>query len=57
MRHDHAPDAELVAWRLRGEVEEGTRDVAGAVAEEKDGWEGVLVFVWWGGGGEGTDRS
>ncbi len=33
MRDDHAPDAELVARLLRGEVEEWPYDVAGAVPE------------------------
>jgi hypothetical protein len=34
VRDDHAPDPELVARGLRGEVEEGAGDVSGAVAEE-----------------------
>ena len=51
---DHGPDAKGVGWFLRGEVEEGTDDVPGAVAEEEDGWEKVVSVsgrgVGWGWG-------
>ena len=43
VRDDHAPDPEFVARGLRGEVEEGAGDVAGAVAEEEAGWESFLL--------------
>jgi hypothetical protein len=53
---DHAPDSELVARSLRGEVEEGPGDVAGAVAEEEDGLSGVNRSVGAGGLGAGIGK-